>query len=1023
MRGVIPRWLFCLAFFLPRVAAYSPAVDSAGPLTVHILDPTIGSYGAGGAVVLNRAGAAFELAVSLENRGNRPLDGVVRISVIDRWTVQPSAPVPFHLKADESAELAFTVTVGQGSYNANYPIHAYAEFEQDGKRLVAHPVMILPVVTPDPPRAQLPVEWKPVAVPASTAMGLARLPVNRVSAAISAADPTTVPTPDESFGVAQPVRFSGDSIVMSLGPRAPSFRERVDGAAVEYPLTLPQTSPIHLTFSSAGSGTLFRIRVDDAVVFEKPGSAGMEKSSVDLSRYAGRDIRLALAAQTTQAGAHQASWSEPFILAGREQPPAALPAQTMRAGGFVVHIQPGQRGMLDGAIQFSNEAQNLAFSGFRVHVVGDALESDHSTNQLVEVRSEPSASGIAFRHHFRGWAGSFDLVCEIQPKGDALQAHWKLENQPSPKPWLPVYLETVAAGPWSESVRRVYAGTGNVIEKPGPFQAGFDGHRLATSFVGFEFENGLSLVQGVDTSPDYLDVKPATRTYTLVTPHEQTMTFIPVTSVWAGVKVWRDLCGARRAGGVEKLAGRFVFDLWDGRYGQSAQELARAFRYGLTDSAVVWHNWQRWGYDYRLPDIYPPNPQYGTKEEFAALVRVCKDHGVLFAPHDNYIDFYPDADGFTYDNIAFDRDGQPRRAWYHAARQAQSYRARTDRLRPLLERNVKTIASEIAPDAYFIDVWSSMGPYDYWSADGQFFPRTVTRQAWRDSFAWIRNYLGGAPQISEAGHDQLIGWLDGSQANHLRVEAPPASGFVWAVPHADAERIPWFDAAYHDRFVCHGAGYEDRYAAGLDLQEHGIFSRDYIATEVLTGHPAMVPQPFGREVVRQYWLLHDLMRALALRRIEGMEFDGGSVHRQHISWEGGGEVWVNRGASEWNADGHILPQYGFYARVPVSGGIVETAIETRSGTVAEWSRSPEALYQGEYRVTHGDAGIEVTALPSGRAFDARIDTRHLPWKTGELKTAEVMDEAGRALRSEAVALADGVVTLHFDAASFGWRLH
>jgi hypothetical protein len=27
-----------------------------------------------------------------------------------------------------------------------------------------------------------------------------------------------------------------------------------------------------------------------------------------------------------------------------------------------------------------------------------------------------------------------------------------------------------------------------------------------------------------------------------------------------------------------------------------------------------------------------------------------------------------------------------------------------------------------------------------------------------------------APRISESGHDQLIGWLDGAQANHLRVD-------------------------------------------------------------------------------------------------------------------------------------------------------------------------------------------------------------------------------------------------------------
>ena len=96
------------------------------------------------------------------------------------------------------------------------------------------------------------------------------------------------------------------------------------------------------------------------------------------------------------------------------------------------------------------------------------------------------------------------LTCCYQEgsKVAAVQARWRLQNQPPPKPWLPVYLESVATGPWSASARRVYAGVGNVIEEPGAFHLGFDGHHLATSFVGFDFENGLSMVQGVDTPPD-----------------------------------------------------------------------------------------------------------------------------------------------------------------------------------------------------------------------------------------------------------------------------------------------------------------------------------------------------------------------------------------------------------------------------------------------------------------------------------------------------------------------------------------
>ena len=371
-----------------------------------------------------------------------------------------------------------------------------------------------------------------------------------------------------------------------------------------------------------------------------------------------------------------------------------------------------------------------------------------------------------------------------------------------------------------------------------------------------------------------LTVRPADRHYSIHVPHASTLTFIPAENVWDAVKVWRNVNGLKPGGGVQKVAGRFVFDLWGGRYAETADALEKAFRYGLTDAMVVWHNWQRWGYDYRLPDIYPPNPQFGTLEDMRRLARVCREHGVVFAPHDNYIDFYPDADGFSYEKqIAFYQNGQPVRAWLNEGRDAQAYRYRADAIEPLLRRNLRLIRDNFAPTGYFIDVWSSAGPYDYWTADGRFVDRQYTRQVWASQFAWIRDFLGGdAPQISESGHDQLIGWLDGSQTNHLRVDQPvpgKPTWCVWNIACADAERTPWFDAAHHDRFVCHGAGYPSRYEGGLDPRLHGIDSDDYIATEVLTGHPGMVSRAFGRDVVRKYWLLRDLMRALALQDDRG----------------------------------------------------------------------------------------------------------------------------------------------------------
>ena len=303
----------------------------------------------------------------------------------------------------------------------------------------------------------------------------------------------------------------------------------------------------------------------------------------------------------------------------------------------------------------------------------------------------------------------------------------------------------------------------------------------------------------------------------------------------------------------------------------------RAAEYGIADSVVVWHNWQRWGYDYRLPDLYPPNPGFGTFDDFRALTAACNRQGTFFAPHDNYIDFYPDATGFTYDSIVFNQNGTPQRAWFHHYRGAQSYRSRPDQLMSYVQRNVGLEKDGFGPTAYFIDVWSSMAPYDYWTNEGKFVDRGVAQKSWGGIFAWIREALGNdAPQISEAGHDKLIGWLDGAQAQQLRID-PKARDFTWKINCADSERIPWIDVAWHDKFILHGAGYPDRYAGGLGEAQHGAYSDDYITTEVLSGRPAMVPQPFNRDVIRVYWLLNDAMRALALDRVDDVEFVGNDI--------------------------------------------------------------------------------------------------------------------------------------------------
>lgn len=941
----------CLLVLLGACAAlaYNPPVDTAGPLTVRLQRPALGSYGAGGFTPLSRPGTPLLLPVTLENSGDAALSGTVRIGLIDHWTAEPAAR-PFTLAPRGRARLEFTLRFGPGTLSAIYPVHAYAEFQHAGKAWVAHPVLLLETSIPDQSVPAPPVEYRPVPVPAGAVLGLTRLPVRRESfeaePAITVVRDAFPAAPIFSYGPQSSTSGAWEGIAMTLGKRPPALRESVAAAAVEYPLLLPAASSVRLRFAVSGAAS-FAVRArtqsgGDATLYEGRGAAGQwQIEEADLARYAGQEIQLRLEAR----GEASALWREPVIEAGQPAPPAAFPPTRPAArvlgpaGGCEVRLYAGNRGLLDAPVGFHCPQGVTYFQGFRVRAAGDALEKAAAASQLLEARVEASPTGYRVRHRFRAWAGSFDVLGELRVEREALRARWWLENAPAPRPWFALTLEAVSAGPWSHPVTRAYAGHGHVFVEPRSLRLSYGGHALATSFVGFDFSSGMALVQNVDAAPDLLEIDAPAHFASLVTPHAQTLEFFPAPDVWTAVKRVREQDTRRPSAGVPNLAGRFTFDLWSGRYGESAAALRRAAAFGLRDALIVWHRWQRWGYDYRLPDIYPPDPAFGSLDQFRDLAAAAAESGSLFAPHDNYIDLYPDAEGFSYANVVYRNDAQPYKAWFNYGREAQSYRARPDRLMTYVQRNLKLIRDGFAPTAYFIDVWASAGPYDYYTADGRFVERSVTRDAWAGVFNWIREYLGNAaPQISEAGHDKLIGSLDGADAQHLRVDTTGA-GFTIHARCADAERIPWFDFAWHDKFILHGAGYPGRYEGGLDAAAHGIESDDYIATEVLTGHPAMVAQPFTPGVVRKFWLLDGVMRGLALARIEGVEFAGGDIHRLHVRWSNG-DVWVNRGASDWAVDGRVLPQYGFYARAAGR----EAAIEKRGGRTVEWSRSPDAFY-------------------------------------------------------------------------------
>ena len=403
--------------------AYNPPVDTAGPVTVRIHDPSLGNYGAGGLVELTRPGISMAVEVTLSSSANIPLTGTLRLTVIDGWKTEP-ASVEFRILPRDSMELRFQVTTASKLYNADYPIHAYADFDHEGRHYTAHPILIMEGRLQNPPRAELPVEWKPVPVPPTGALGLLRLPVHREVRTVAgvgapiAANEMFQSAPAVTFDVTVRRGESRHAIAMQLGKRAPSFRERIDRSEVEYPLALPDTKPLRLTFGTAAADSgaaIFRVSVapfdsadsGDLLLTRTSDKSGWHSEDVDLSRFAGQRIRLQLEARSDANT--EAYWAEPTLIAEVPTKPEPFPPVSdarsrllgQTAGGYEIRSWTGHRGLLDTTFGFRKGPKQLYFRGFHVSVMDDDLDAWNSASYLVETRDESANDRYRMRHRFR----------------------------------------------------------------------------------------------------------------------------------------------------------------------------------------------------------------------------------------------------------------------------------------------------------------------------------------------------------------------------------------------------------------------------------------------------------------------------------------------------------------------------------------------------------------------------------------------------------------------------------------------
>ena len=877
----------------------------------------------------------LKVSVTLENRGGKAVAGVLRTWMNDDWTLDGAAEERLSLAAGEKRTVTRTATAGERVLPALYPIHASFAFAATN----LHPVAVFRAKTPN--RAFRP---RPRRIDGPGAYGLDGsrkrfVYVKSGDEERRLADPDLS---DERTGGAlraSAACWCGGERREGYGGHPP-YREGNGTVSSAWGLDLPEIRPIVLRFA-AGVSSANSDGVGIRVLVGAPHEAAQAVFSThhrttgkwvdyetDLSTFAGRRVVVWIAVDVGPAPCNSYndsfSLSVPTLLVGERPKPVADPA-AVRAravanakrgeyrlegrGGrtYTAGVARGNQGLIDGAIAFTDGERTLVVDGFDCRIDG-LPAGDCNGTALVRNR--------------------------IWVEKGSLKVSWAMPDAKRGTDGSPRFTR-IAAGPVDCAFTRVYAGMGNVVERPKKFTFSASGFTCSTRHVGADYENGLSLVQASDVFPDEVVCDSEKRLFALVTHNDATISFTPSNlGAFDAAFAFAAVSGYRRSSGFDNLAGKIVLDDWWGDYRRAAEGLPQSRRYGL-EAVYLQHNWQRWGYDVRLPEVWPPRRDYA---QFLAMARAAHEAGFPFGLHDNYIDLYPDTPGFTYDDIYFKADGLPHEAWYNPGPRILSYKWRPDAIWGWHAKNMKAMSDAAGVGALFIDVFTAAAPKDYYDRDGRFHAKDEQTAGWAAAFDRARTIFGkpDAIMVSEAGHDALIGHVDAGEADHFPVER----NFKGA-GYADGERVPWHDAVSHGKMVLLGGGLGSRYSGvdykmpGADNDLHGYASHDYLCTTAIGGRGTMVDGPFSREGVFTWWLLGDIQKALAKGTFESFAF-GRDIHEQHGVFSTG-EVWVNRATNRcWTVNGHELPPYGLYARA----GNCEAGIVRKDGLDVRFARAP-----------------------------------------------------------------------------------
>jgi len=294
------------------------------------------------------------------------------------------------------------------------------------------------------------------------------------------------------------------------------------------------------------------------------------------------------------------------------------------------------------------------------------------------------------------------------------------------------------------------------------------------------------------------------------------------------------------------MANVLVFDDWQTPFATVNTNVQTLHNAGLTNLWVIVHQWQNGGYDTMYPDVLPASVPWGGDAGLDALSQTIRTNGYLFALHENYVDFYPNAPSWNTNAIALNSNGSLKQAWSNSTTQIQSYEIKPTLAASYLNIFAPQIHSNYTTTASFLDVHSAVNPsdkvdYDAGVTNAAMFSETLSR--YRALFGLLRGYHQGPVSGEGLCHFLHVGYIDDVEAQINCGSSSPATSGSWLPLLVDFELLK-----LHGKTLTHGVGYYERFFADENnTAQYLTAAKDdvlkYMATELAYGHGGFIPDP------------------------------------------------------------------------------------------------------------------------------------------------------------------------------------